>query len=72
MADRKRVDPSDVLGWPGLSQLYVRLQVVAVPANVTVNQDLYRISAHTSDLIELISGVCKVRSHITSQQCLLF
>ena len=34
-------------------------QVVAVPPNVTEEGDTSRIHTHTSDLIELISGVCK-------------
>jgi hypothetical protein len=43
------------------------ITVVAVPANVTVNNDLYRISAHTSDLIELISGVCKAYINVPAE-----
>ena len=36
-------------------------QVLTVPANVTERGEASTISAHTSDMIELISGVCKVR-----------
>ena len=35
--------------------------MLTVPANVTDRGDTSIISTHTSDMIELVSGVCKVR-----------
>ena len=41
------------------------MQVLAIPANLSEKGEAFCISTHTSDMIELISGVCKVPSTLT-------
>lgn len=39
------------------------VQVMAVAPSMDAAGDATRVPAHTSDLIELVSGVCQVRCH---------
>ena len=42
------------------SDLFLHMQMLTVPANVLEKGEVSVVSTHTSDMIELVSGVCKV------------